>query len=237
MRFNFSSAPFVFMQPSSTPLLLQDFVARRCRMLGLTQTDLATRAGLTRAYLYRLLQGGVPNPGVLTLQRLAQALQVSGTALVRLFVDNAACPHSQPFRYVSPQDVRDVMVFVGDITVPDHSAVLPGERFTKIWAIQNMGEVPWPVRNFVRVDQPLVVARRERNGVLTPLLNSYLNSLETHLVLPTVLPGQTQELAVDFVAPMENCSVASLWRLQTPSGQSCYGDRAFLQVIVTVIGA
>jgi hypothetical protein len=171
------------------------------------------------------------------LQRLAQALQVFATALVRLFVDTAVCQHSQPFRYVSPQDARDVMVFVGDITVPDHSAVLPGERFTKIWAIQNMGDMPWPIRHFVRLDQPLVVTRREANGMLTPLLNSHLNSLETHLVVPTVLPGQMQELAVDFMAPMENCSVASLWCMQTPSGQPCYDDRAFLQVIVTVIGA
>jgi predicted transcriptional regulator len=43
------------MLPSSTPLLLQDFVARRCRTLGLSQTNLAARAGLTRAYLHRLL--------------------------------------------------------------------------------------------------------------------------------------------------------------------------------------
>lgn len=233
-----AQTPSVAGKSSSGPARwLQDFVQRRCRSLGMTQTELALRAGLTRAYLYRLLNGGVPNPGVLTLERLAQALAVSATALVRLFVDAGHCRHSTMFRCISPDDPRDAMVFVADVTVPDHSAVLPGERFTKIWAIQNVGDVPWPHRHLVRLEQSLIVARRENNGALTPVLHSYLNSLETMVVLPPVLPGQVHELAVDFVAPAENCSVASLWRLEHPDGRPCYGDKAFLQVIVTVIGA
>lgn len=228
---------FKAISPAAVQLnLLSDFVVRRCRLLGINQTELAQRAGVTRAYLYRLLQGGVPNPGVLTLQRLAQALEVSATALVRLFVDTTQCANSQPFHYVSALDFRDAMAFVADVTVPDHSVVVPGERFTKIWAIQNVGEVPWPVRHFVRLDQGLVVARREQNGALTPLLDSYLNSLGNSQLIPPVLPGQVHELAVDFVAPQENCSVASVWRLQSTDGKPCYGDKAFLQVIVTVIG-
>jgi hypothetical protein len=55
---------------------LHDFVSRRSWFLGLSQTELALRADMTRAYLHRLITVGVPNPGVLTLQRLALALQV-----------------------------------------------------------------------------------------------------------------------------------------------------------------
>lgn len=215
---------------------LHDFVSRRSRFLGLSQTELAVRADMTRAYLHRLITGGVPNPGVLTLQRLALALQVSPTALLRLFVGTPQGCGSAQVRHVSPNDLRDAMAFLADVTVPDHSVVLPGERFTKIWAIQNVGDVAWPARQLVRQDEAVVVARRERSGVLTPLLDAHLNSLERVLNVPPVPVGQVQELRVDFVAPQENCTVASVWRLQSPDGQACYPDNAFVQVIVTVVG-
>lgn len=215
---------------------LHDFVRRRCRFLGVSQTELALRADLTRAYLHRLVTGGVPNPGVLTLQRLALALQVSPTALLRLFVGTPQGGGTAQVCHVSPHDPRDAMAFVADVTVPDHSVVLPGERFTKIWAIQNVGDVAWPARQLARQDEALVVARRERSGALTPLLEAHLSSLERVLNLPPVPAGQVLELSVDFVAPQENCTVASIWRLQTPDGQPCYQDRAFVQVIVTVVG-
>lgn len=214
---------------------LLDFVSRRSRLLGLSQTVLAQRAGLTRAYLHRLLSGGVPNPGVLTLQRLALALQVSSTALVRLFVDSPQSQQAALVRYASAVDPRDAMAFVADVTVPDHSVVMPGERFTKVWAIQNVGDLPWPPRKFVRVDESLVVARRERSGTLTPLLDAHLNSLERVLQVPPVFPGQVQDLAVDFAAPQSNGTAASIWRLESQDGKACYEDRAFLQVIVTVV--
>ena len=214
---------------------LHTFVSRRSRFLGLSQTELAARAEMTRAYLHRLITGGVPNPGVLTLQRLALALQVSPTALLRLFVGTPQSSGSVQVRHDSPHDLRDAMAFLADVTVPDHSVVLPGERFTKIWAIQNVGEVAWPARQLVRQDEALVVARRERSGVLTPLLDAHLNSLERVLSVPPVPVGQVQELRVDFVAPQESCTVASIWRLQSLEGQACYLDNAFVQVIVTVV--
>lgn len=222
--------------PVALAPLLRDFVARRSRLLHLTQTELAKRAGMTRAYLHRLVSGGVPNPGVLTLQRLALALNVSPTALLRLFVGTPLGFAGAQVRYVSPHDLRDAMAFVADVTVPDHAAVMPGERFTKIWAIQNVGDVAWPTRRLARIYKALVVVRRERSGALTPLLDAHLNSLEQVLHLPPVGAGQVQELAVDFVAPQENCSVASLWRLEDLQGQACHPDKAFLQVIVTLVG-
>jgi hypothetical protein len=94
----------------------------------------------------------------------------------------------------------------------------------------------WPARQLVRQDEALVVARRERSGVLTPLLDAHLNSLERVLNVPPVPVGQVQELCVDFVAPQESCTVASIWRLQSLEGQACYLDNAFVQVIVTVVG-
>jgi len=217
-----------------------DWVRHRSRQLGLSQTELAERAGMTRAYLHRLCAGRVPNPGVLTLQRLAQALQLPTTALVRLWVaadDNGQpCVHTQQARHVSPHDPRDALVLVGDVTVAHHSVVLPGERFTKTWAVQNAGEVPWPARRLVRQDAALVVAQRERNGLLTPLLNAHLSSLGQMVDMPPAPPGAVLELSMDFAAPLEKGTFASVWRVETLAGVPCYKSRCFLQVIVTVVG-
>lgn len=216
---------------------LDDLMRRRMRQLNLNQTELAERAGMTRAYLHRLARGGVVNPGVLTLQRLAQALDVPAAALVRLWIDSATCARSQHLCYVALQQPDDILMFLGDVTVPDHSLVMPGERFTKTWAIQNVGKVWWPARRLVREDVEMVVARRERHGGLTPLLDAYLASLDRVVEVPATPPGAVVELSVDFAAPLENCSVASLWQLQSLQGTPCYDSRFFLQVIVTVKGA
>jgi transcriptional regulator with XRE-family HTH domain len=48
---------------------------------GLSQTDLAKKAGVSRAYVFRLEAGG-SDPTVGVLQRLAKALGVSVTALL-----------------------------------------------------------------------------------------------------------------------------------------------------------
>lgn len=213
-----------------------DWVRHRARQLGMTQTELAECTGMTRAYLHRLCTGGVPNPGVLTLQRLAQALQLPTTALVRLWADDHASTMGRQARHVATRDPRDVLVFVGDVTVPDHAVVLPGERFTKTWAVQNAGSVAWPARRLVRQDSTLVVAQRERNGALTPLLDAHLRSLEQVLEVPVTPPGAVRELSVDFAAPLENCSVASVWRFEDLDGEPVYKNSCFLQVIVTVLG-
>lgn len=209
---------------------------RRLRALGLTQTEVAARAGMPRAYVYRLCQGGVPNPGVLTLERLALALQVPAAALVRLWLQGAAGPARSPLVFEAPGNPQDRMMFLDNVTVPDHALVMPGERFTKTWALQNVGATAWPARRLVRCDEALVVARRERSGALAPMLDAYLSSLERMVEVAPTPPGAVAEISVDFGAPLENCTVASVWRLETGHGQPCYAERCFLQVIVTVHG-
>ncbi|MCK8225357.1 hypothetical protein LW974_17840, partial [Erwinia amylovora] len=92
-------------------------------------------------------------PGILTLQRVAKALRLPASALYRLYAvaDPAPQRHAR-MSYVSLHDVRDVLMLAADVTVPDHTVVMPGERFTKTWAIQNVGQVPWPERQLVRID-------------------------------------------------------------------------------------
>lgn len=216
---------------------LANLIRRRLRQLNMTQRDLATTAEMGHAYLYRLMHGGVENPGVLTLQRLANALQLPAAALVRLWTEDASRPAPHGLRMEAPGNPDDILMFLGDLTVPDHSVVLPGEFFTKRWAIQNLGRAVWPARRLVREDTELVIAQREQQGGLTPLLNAHLASIGSVIEVPSTPPGAVVELCVDFVAPQDECSVASVWRLRTLQGQLCYDKRFFLQAIVTVRGS
>jgi transcriptional regulator with XRE-family HTH domain len=233
---------------------LNGFVRKRSAQLNLPITELAERAGLTRAYLHALLGGKTRNPGVLTLARLAAALQIPSVSLYRLFEEAAFVAagsadtledvarqgdtakhwqHRQ--RHLAVDDMTDALVFTEDVTIPDHSMVLPGERFTKTWAVQNAGMVHWRSRRLERIDQELVVALRDGNG-FRPLLDSHLHSLGRDVDVPDTPPGHGVELSVDFMAPRENCSVASLWRFVDVSGKPVYRHSCFLQVIVNVLG-
>ena len=215
---------------------------QRARQMGMSLSDLASRAGITRAYLHRLTLGETPNPGIRTLQGIARALQVPPSAIYRAFTDPVFLERSPTIRYTGLPEAQggsgaaDAMMFVSDVTIPDHSVVLPGERFTKIWAIQNVGDIPWEGRQLQRADDELVVSMRNPLGELQPLLDSHLASLGRVIPIPDTQPGQMVELSVEFAAPTENCSVASIWRITDSEGRPCFSPRCFLQVIVTVVG-
>lgn len=221
---------------------LRRLVVQRTRQMGITLSDVAERAGITRAYLHRLTHGNTLNPGIRTLQSIARALQIPPSAVYRAFTDAVSLERSPTIRYegLPPGQggagADDAMMFVSDVTIPDHSVVLPGERFTKTWAIQNVGEIAWKNRQLCRADDELVVSMRNPMGELQPLLESHLASLGRSIPIPDTEPGQMVELSVEFAAPTENCSVASIWRITDELGQPCFSPRCFLQVIVTVVG-
>jgi len=62
-----------------------------------------------------------------------------------------------------------------------------------------------------------------------------LVSLERELAIPKTLPGGVVRLRTFFSAPRENCSVASVWRIEDHFLRPCYGPAFFLGAIVTVI--
>ena len=225
--------------------ILSQLLRKRCTELNLRQSDVAERAGMTRAYLYRLCSGRTPNPGIRTLQRLAVALEVPSAVVYRAFEPTRrgsgnVVDHSGLEPRLGGHGGTDVWRFVSDVTIPDHSVVSPGERFVKTWAVQNAGEVTWADRRLTRADEELAVyPRRALTGDRTPWLPAiqdiHLASLGTHQEIPTTRPGEVVELSVEFAAPMEACSVASIWRPTNAQGQPLYGARCFLQAVVTVL--
>lgn len=212
-------------------------VRRRAQQLGMPLALVAEQAGLTRAYLHRLLAGQTPNPGVRTLQKLANALNLPAMTIFRLYADEASTQARTARRHTGRLDPQDALIFVADITVPDHSLMTPGERFTKTWAIQNAGEKPWIGRRLVRLDTEAVVARREPNGVLTPLLESHIQCLDQWVEVPPTLPGHVVELSVQLRAPEGSSTVASIWRIEDTEGQACFGEQCHLYCVITVMGS
>lgn len=220
---------------------MHTLLLRRSRELGKTFKGLAADAGLARTYLYKLAHGTTLNPSVRTLVRLAGALEISPVVLFRHFGDLRGAsiattkPLSPSTRAPGLADSDDAVTFNADITIPDHAPVNGGECFRKIWEIQNVGRVTWQGRRLVRVDSKYVIARAEPDGSLVPVIHAHLASLDRHVPIPNTLPGGVVRLHVDFVAPKENCSVVSIWRIEDSFGHASYGPSFILQVIVTVI--
>lgn len=211
-------------------------VRRRSHQIGSSLSDIAERAGITRAYLHRLLSGHTFNPGVLTLQRLAAALQLPAMTLYRLYAEEARPSRSTARRHEGLNDPQDGLVFVADVTVPDHALMTPGEAFTKTWAIQNAGSRPWLRRRLERVDDELVIARRTPQGGLSALVDTHLTSLGHQVEVPPTHPGQIVELSVDMRAPEGSGTVTSLWQMVNADGQPCFDQQCFLYTVVTVVG-
>lgn len=217
---------------------LESFIHRRMRALGLSLGELAESSQITRAHLRRVVTGQTSNPGILTLQKLAIALKVQEMGLLRYFLGHDIDPAIPDVgvRHINPLNNADVLAFVEDVTIPDHSVMMAGEKFVKTWAIQNAGQVNWIGRRLVRVDQNMVVAERATNGNLTPLLDSYLDSLGREVEVPNTPPGHIAEISVSFMAPRENCSVASIWQMVDSDDKLIYRNSCFLQCIITVLG-
>lgn len=224
--------------PSGIPISpISGVVHRRARDLGLSLVQVADKASVSRSCLYKLFDGQTHDPSIQTLYRLAAAIDVAPMALFRLFAKRDVTRDAVGQAVVrATADPSDAIQFCGDATVPDHALVVPGERFTKTWTVQNVGSERWVDRILERVDDQYVVARRASNGSLSAVLDTHLMSLGHAIRISEVMPGHSVNVSMEFVAPQENCSVASIWRFVNINGRPIYPTNFFLQVMVTVVG-
>jgi hypothetical protein len=88
-----------------------------------------------------------------------------------------------------------------DVTIPDDTELQPGESFTKVWRLQNIGTCSWTS------DYALVWFSGEKLGAQQSVpLNGKVD------------PGQIVEVSVDMVAPKETGTYQSNWKLRNPNG-------------------
>lgn len=95
----------------------------------------------------------------------------------------------------------DDSVFVGDVTIPDHTVMAPGQTFTKTWSIKNVGTCDWTTSYKVAF-----LSGTAMGGVST--------------AIPAVTKGHADNISVNLVAPITKGTYSSYWILQNAAGQS-----------------
>jgi hypothetical protein len=92
--------------------------------------------------------------------------------------------------------------FVKDVTIPDGTVLAPGQAFTKTWRLRNIGSCTWAV------GYSLVFHSGDR-----------LHTQSTVKINQTIYPGQTADLSLQLVAPIQPGQYRSYWMLSNTTGQ------------------
>jgi hypothetical protein len=88
-----------------------------------------------------------------------------------------------------------------DVTIPDDTKMQPGQTFTKIWRLQNVGTCTWT------------------SAYTAGHFSGEAMTLQMTVPLPRqVAPGESVDLAVDMVAPQTPGTFQSNWKLKNPQG-------------------
>lgn len=196
-----------------------------------SKSQLAARAGLSRAGFYKLLNGDVEEARMSTLIKLAYALDVHPLDLFRrYFRDQVGVEGDlQPLPSFSlPRGRKSKNLctgFIADVTYPDDSLVKPGEIIEKTWRVSNTGELPWSDCSLACVDhlpQPHIS------------LPVGLQPIERRVAIPFTAPGKIRDLTVSLKAPEMPGRVISYWKAVDAEGQPLFPHHHPLHCLVQV---
>lgn len=206
--------------------------------------ELARQTGLSRQTLHAAGSARSSRlPDLDTIIRLAVALGEHPIHLIHLVLEG----YQLPSRSVRLHAARgDYSAFVDDVTIPDGTVVAPGARFTKTWALQNVGTVPWLGRSLRCMDEPAPPRPRTPRGGTAAAGSSpaagtrtsprtQLQPLSRVVDIPPTAPGAVVQLSVDMVAPRVPCTCVSYWKMALPDGSLCFPDAEGLSCTVRVL--
>jgi hypothetical protein len=213
---------------------IHDLLRKKIRQQGQTMASFAQTAQISRTYLYKIMSHKVEDPGINTLHRLAVALSLPPMALYRFYTQLPAPNSAGLLGFTAMKESNDCCLLVAETCSPDHAVMLPLEKFNKCWTLQNLGSVPWRNRFLVRCDPELIVAQRLASGQLREVSSLQLFSTAVKVPIPDAQPGEVIDVCVSFVAPQNNSSLASIWRIETANGESIYPAHCYLKACVTV---
>lgn len=202
------------------------YVRSRARGLDLSLSELCRQAGMSRQTLYTLGEPGAKLPNLNTGVALAGALEVHPMRLLHLLFD-AAPVHPR----ARSENKRDRSAFVRDVTYADGELVLPGDCFTKIWELQNVGTVPWEGRFLDCQDEDLLSYQRTGE---TLHLAPNLMPVATRVAVPGTAPGDKVAISVQFTAPDAPATVLSYWKMAFADGSLCFPEARGVWVKVRV---
>ena len=89
-----------------------------------------------------------------------------------------------------------------DVTIPDDTIMQPGQSFTKTWRLVNNGTCKWT-----------------RLYAVVFFSGNPMGAHQTNYLNAEVLPGQSIDVSVEFIAPFEPGMYQSNWMLQSQAGE------------------
>jgi len=114
----------------------------------------------------------------------------------------------------APSECSHEAEFVADVTIPDDTVIDPGQSFTKTWRLQNSGTCTWTT------SYELAFVTGEQ--MAAPQSVNLNESVSKEVGI---------EISVDFTAPTEPGTYASVWQLRTPDG-TLFGSKYYVQIVV-----
>lgn len=94
----------------------------------------------------------------------------------------------------------DNSVYIADVTIPDNTAMTPGQTFKKTWKLQNTGTCPWTTSYKVTF-----LSGNQMNGVAEP-------------ITVEVPAGQSADVSVNMTAPTTIGDAKGTWILTNANG-------------------
>lgn len=198
----------------SIPELIRD----QCEKQKISKTELVKKAKISRAALYKILDGDTKSLRVQTLVSLAYALGQHPIILLRtMLASDRFYDKAYPLK---PEYSKDSVGFVGDVTFPDNSIVGIGVTFTKIWRIHNLGKEVWIGRKLKCIDDQLEV--KNINNQFSDVSPSTLLPNKNEILIPETYPQETVDISVNFTAPPSPCTVISYWKMFDENDILCF---------------
>lgn len=207
---------------------LDSYLRRRCADLGMSASELCRRAQISRQTLHTLSAGEATLPTLPTVMALARVLQVHPLRLLQIICDEQPQAHTSPKR---AGRMRDQSAFVRDVSFPDGALVLPKQRFTKTWEVQNVGSVPWEDRFMQCQDEEIVVYTR--SGETLRVAQALKPDMD-RVPVPYTAPGDSALISIHFTAPGSPGSVLSYWKSVFADGSLCFPRATGLWVKIRV---
>ena len=113
----------------------------------------------------------------------------------------------------------DTAEFIKDISIPDNTPLKPGERFTKIWQVRNIGTCAWTP-----------------DYALVHVWGTAMDGVSPSPLIQLIEPGQAVDIAIDLVAPLVPGVYQGNWMFQDDNGERFgTGYNAREQIWVSII--
>lgn len=213
-------------------LEFQQYVTNRCKELDISISELARQANISRQAMHKIMNDKTSSPRLSTIVSMAQVLKVSPIHLFRNLLTQSEL---NGYTSDSARMKGDGTTFIADITYPDNSNVPVSQTFTKIWEIQNVGDVDWEDRAFICIDTQPIVNVNLPEGITPPPMQLGLKPTESVVPIPFTKAGETVRIVVEFTTPFHPCNVLSYWKMIDANGEFCFPKLTGLYCHVNVI--